>query len=210
MEQKVLMAEERKESSKGANGRLRRAGRIPAVVYGQGKSSSVSIDAAEFGKKFKVISENTIISLDMGKTKVDVLVKDFQEDILTGSVTHIDFYQVSTTKTLHAKVPVHLSGNAAGIREGGQMEHNLHEVEVECLAKDLPHEILVDVSAMGMGASLKLAEIKAPKGVKFLTNAETVVCHVYNPKHISLGEAEAAPAAEASAEAPAPKAEAKK
>ncbi len=209
MEQKVLMAEERTESSKGANGRLRRAGRIPAVVYGQGKQNNISIDAAEFNKKFKVISENTIINLNVGKNKYDVLVKDFQDDIITGSITHIDFYEVSNTKALHAKVPVHLKGVAAGIKEGGQIEHNLHEVEVECLPKDLPHEIVVDITALGIGDSIHLAQVAAPKGVKILSSGESMVCHVYNPKNITLDVPVAVVAAEAPA-AEAPKAEAKK
>lgn len=208
MEHKTLVVEERKELTKGANGRLRRAGKIPAVVYGVNAPLNITVDARQFSREFKVISESQLITLQLGKKNVEVLLKDFQEDIITGNLTHIDFVEVNSNKAVKAHVAIHLKGNAVGVREGGLLEHNLHEVEIECLPKDLPSELLVDVSSLGVGASVHLRDVSAPKGVKILGNADTIVCHVINPKAMAAQEASVA-APEAAAE-PAPAAEAKK
>lgn len=212
MDQITLAFQERTELKKSASNRLRASGKIPAVVYGQGTLAHVSVDSREFLKKFSSFGENTVIKLQGGKTAYEVLVKDFQDDILTGQVKHIDFYQVSTTKTLHAKVPLHLKGNPVGVRNGGLLEHLLHEIEVECLAKDLPHSLDVDVNSLELGASVHVSDLKVPAGVKLLANAQAVVAHVISTRGMAE---EAAPAVEAAAEAapaaaPAGKAQEKK
>lgn len=118
MEQKTLSAVERKERAKGANRRLRIAGKIPAVVYGHAGTAAVAVDEHEFSQKFKRISENTIISLSVDGKSHEVLLKDFQEDTLTGKIIHIDFYEVEKDRMLRTNVPVRLLGTAAGVREG--------------------------------------------------------------------------------------------
>lgn len=208
MDQITLAFQERTELKKTASHKLRVAGKIPAVVYGQGTAAHVSVDSREFLKKFSSFGENTVIKLQNGKTVYDVLVKDFQDEILTGQIKHIDFYQVSTTKTLHAKIPLHLTGSAVGIRNGGLLEQLLHEVEVECLAKDLPHSIDIDVANLDLGASVHVSDLKVAAGVKILNNAHAVVAHIISTRGLDVPEtvvaapaAEAAPAAAAAAPA---------
>lgn len=216
MEQVTLAFQERKELKKSASRRLRVSGKIPAVVYGQAGAVAISVDAHDFELRFASFGENTVIKLENGKTVYEVLVKDYQDDVLTGKVQHIDFYHVSATKTLHAKVPVHLTGNAVGVRNGGLLETVTHELEVECLAKDIPHDIKVDVSTLDMNASIYVRDLKIPAGVKVLTNSDAVVAHVISTRSLdSVPETEAAaPAAEAApaaaAKAPAAKAQEKK
>jgi large subunit ribosomal protein L25 len=215
MEQVTLAFQERKELKKSASRRLRVSGRIPAVVYGQEGAVSISVDAHEFSHRFASFGENTVIKLENGKTVYEVLVKDYQDDILTGHIQHIDFYHVSATKTLHAKVPVHLVGSAQGAREGGLLERVSHEIEVECLAKDIPHDVKVDVTALGINDSIYVRDLKFAAGIKVLTNPDAVVAHVISTRSLdSVPEAETAaaetPEAEGSAAAPAAKVQEKK
>ena len=182
MEQKTLSASARLELKKGASGRLRRAGKIPAVIYGHSGTEPIAIDAREFGKKFKRISENTIINLQLEKKAVDVLVKEFQEDILQGSITHIDFYEIERGKVLRTHIPVHTIGAAAGVREGGILEVLMHDIEVECLPKDIPEVIEIDIADLDIGSSLHLSDVSPPEGVKFLIPDDSVLATVTSPR----------------------------
>jgi large subunit ribosomal protein L25 len=219
MEQVTLAFQERKELKKSASRRLRVSGQIPAVVYGQAGAVAISVNAHEFELRFASFGENTVIKLQNGKTVYEVLVKDYQDDVLSGKVQHVDFYHVSATKTLHAKVPVHLVGSALGVRNGGLLETVSHEIEVECLAKDIPHDIKVDVSGLDMNDSIYVRDLKFPVGVKVLTNSDAVVAHVISTRTLDsvpvtevtgTPAAEAAPAAATAAKAPAAKAQEKK
>ncbi len=215
MEQVTLAYQDRTQLKKAASRRLRNSGQIPAVVYGQNGAVSISVDAHQFSMKFAAAGENTVIKLQNGKTEYEVLVKEYQDDILTGKIQHVDFYHVSATKTLHARIPVHLTGNAVGIRNGGLLEQVTHEVEVECLAKDLPHDIKVDVTNLDVHQGVSVRDLAVPAGVKILTNGDSVVAHVVTTRaEVEAPAAVAAPAegeaAPAEGAAPAAKAQEKK
>ncbi len=190
MEQKTLNATTRSELKKGASGRLRRSGKIPAILYGYSGSLPITIDAHEFSQTFKKISENTIINLQVGKNAYDVLMKDFQEDILKGSITHIDFYEIERGKLLRTNIPVRTSGASTGVREGGVLELLLHSIEVECLPKDIPESIVVDISKLIVGDSIHVSDIVVPEGVKFLTSLESVVLAIFAPRSMEEAVAE--------------------
>ena len=206
MEQKSLSATLRKEIRKGVTRSLRRSGKIPAVMYGHAGTSNVAVDEHEFGLKFKRISENTIVSLNFEGKSHDVLIKDFQEDALSGRITHIDFFEIESGKVLRTNVPVHLDGNAVGVREGGLLEHRLHEIEVECLPKDIPERITVDVVGLAIGDSIHIADLPEFAGVKVLNSPDQVVVAVTHAKEEVLvsaasEEEEAEAASEAETEA---------
>ncbi len=190
MEQKTLNGSVRSDFKKRASRRLRKEGKIPAIVYGHTGSHPVAVDAHEFSSKFHTVSENTIISLKTGKKTYDVLVKDFQENILTGMITHIDFYEIERGKVLKAHIPIRLEGVSPGVREGGILDHPLHDVEVECLPKDLPGSIVVDISPLNVGDSVHVSDLEPPKGVKFLISPENVVVSVTHKKAEILPEEE--------------------
>ncbi len=177
MESKTLTAfvrEERKKATK----RLRREGKIPAVVYGKDVNLPVYVDEHEFNTKFHTISENTIINLKMNGEDRDVLVKDYQEDIIKGRILHIDFYAIERGKTLRTHVPVELVGTAEGVKLGGILETLLHEIEVECLPKDLPDKFELDVTSLGVGDSLHVSDIKVGDNIKIITPGEQVICTI--------------------------------
>jgi large subunit ribosomal protein L25 len=199
METKKLSAQTRTEKRKSAAGRLRRAGRIPAVIYGDIDPMVISIDAREFRTTFKRISENTIIELKLPEGAHEVLVKDYQKDNLTGEVLHIDFYEFKKGVALRTRVPLRMTGNPIGVKEGGILEILLHHLEVECLPKDLPEEIVLDIAELMLGHSIHVKEVSIPEGVRAVASPDQVVCIVAHRK----AEEEAAPAVAAEGEVPA-------
>ena len=182
MEQKTLNAESRARLGKGESGRLKRRGRIPAVIYGHQEPLAVSIDAHEFDTKFHHISESTIIRLAVGGQEREVLIRDFQEDAVGGQVTHIDFYEVDKNRLLRTNVRVELTGAPVGVKEGGLLEHFVHEVEVECLPASLPEKIILDVNELRLGKSLHVRELATVGGGRLLQSPAQVVCAVVHKR----------------------------
>ena len=190
MAQRTLTAELRADPGSSAARRLRRTGRIPAVVYGHKENHLLSIDALEFGHKFKTVSESTIITLQTPDMNLDVLVKDFQEDILADRIVHIDFYEIERGKILKTHVHVRFLGRSVGEREGGILETFVHEVEVECLPKDLPEQIEYDISELDLGHSVHVRDLVPPEGVRILSSPDQTVCLVSAPKAEEVAEEE--------------------
>jgi len=186
MEHKTLSVELREEFGKGPSRRLRSKGKIPAVIYGVKDTKSITVDAREFGKKFKTISENTIITLDFGKEQTDVLIKAHQDNIIKSTIEHVDFMEIEKGKLLKTHVPVILTGNAPGVKEGGILVQKINEVEVECLPKDIPSNIEVNLDALEIGNSIHVSDIAEMKGVSLLVNAELTIVVVNHPKAIAV------------------------
>lgn len=191
MDKKTLTGYQRTDYKKRATHRLRKEGKIPAVMYNSHGSSALAVDEHEFSKKFHTVSENTLIKLTVGKDSHDVLVKDYQEDILSGNILHIDFYEVEAGKLLRTNIPIRLIGTARGAREGGVLEQLMHEIEVECLPKDIPETVDVEVSHLGEGESVHVSQITPPEGVKFMVPDDTVLVTITHVRGIDELEAEA-------------------
>jgi large subunit ribosomal protein L25 len=189
----VLSAKNRQESGSAASRRIRRSGRIPAVLYGRaGNAIPLDLDALEFVRGTKNISESTIVKVEVDGKSYDAFVKDAQRNIIDGNILHVDFYEVESGRLLRAKVSLHISGNPIGVREGGILEKPLHEIEVECLPKDLPERIEVDVSSLNVNQSLHVRDIQLGEGVKLISAPDQVVALVKFAK----AEVVAAPTAE--------------
>ena len=182
MEQKTLNGAVRKEMRKKPSRRLRKEGKIPAIIYGHTGSHPITVDEHEFNTKFHTVSENTIITLSTEEGSYDVLVKDFQENTLTGRILHIDFYEIERGKALKTRVPIHLDGIAPGVREGGILEHRLHELEIECLPKDLPEDIIIDISALDLGHTIHVSDIEVLDGVRVINLPDSVIATVSHRK----------------------------
>jgi len=182
MEQKTLTAHSRKAFGSADSRRQRRNGKIPAVIYGHGEPQGLLIEAHEFNTKFMKVSESTIINLKVDGDSHDVLIRDYQEDTISGAITHVDFYEIERGKTLRTNVGLQLTGAAVGIREGGILESFVHELEVECLPKDLPEGIDLDIANLELGHSLHVRDIEAPAGVNILNSQDQVVCTVAHKK----------------------------
>ncbi len=178
MEQNTLAFTLREKTKKGPSGRLRKIGKIPSVVYGHNEPVCISVDEHEFNTKFKIISESTIITLKSDDKSYDVLVKDYQDNILKGKIMHIDFYEFEKGKLLKTHLSVRFSGAPVGVKEGGLLDTVTHVLEIECLPKDLPEEVVVDISALELGHSIHISDIPTLEGVKYLGASDQVICTI--------------------------------
>ena len=166
--------------------RVLAAGRIPAVIYGKGKMDPVHItlDAKDFQNKLRHFSESTLLTIKIGRKNHSVLMKDFQENVMLGKILHVDFFEVTKGEVLRTHVSIVLHGNPDGAKFGGVLEQVTHEIEVECLPKDLPEHIVVDVTKLGLNESIHVSSLEVPEGVKVLTNSETTIASVKGVKEV--------------------------
>jgi large subunit ribosomal protein L25 len=183
----------------GPVNRLRKAGSIPAVVYGKGKDNqNIQVETKTFTKViFGSASDNILVNLQIDGVQQLALVQEVQHDHLKGGIAHVDFHAIKDDEEIHAAVPVVLVGEAAGAKFGGMLELLLHSVEVRCLPKDLPEKITADVSHLNVGDSIHISDLKLAEGVRAKLDGNVVVAMVEKPK---VEEVAATPAADAKAD----------
>lgn len=168
----VVNAEARNDQGKGASRRLRREGKVPAVLYGGNDGAkALSVVANDLKNHLKAEAfYSAILKLNLDGVEQQVVLKDLQRHPLrTHDILHLDFYRILADKLLRRNVPLHYIGSeiAPGVKtEGGMLEHLLNEVEVECLPKDLPEYLEVNVSEMKLGDTFHVAQLTLPEGVK--------------------------------------------
>jgi len=165
--------------------KLRASGRIPAVIYGgQTKPETLELNGKEMEDLIHhSVSENILVDLAVDKASRLALVQEIQHHPLDGKVLHVDFHEVSPTEKVTIMVPVETTGEAAGVKTGGGvLEHVLFKIKVRALPKDLPEQILVDVTSLELGKSIHLGEIKSPEGVEILGDKKVSVISVALPK----------------------------
>lgn len=202
-----LNAEPRTAAGFRAVNRLRKAGNVPAALYGR-KTAPAQLQV--HGKTFSKLlessaSDNILVSLKIAGSSADqlALVQEVQHDYLKGGILHIDFHAVAHDEEIHAHVPVTITGEAPGMKFGGLVEVIHHDLEVRCLPKDLPEAIAIDVSALELNGSIHVGEIKLPEGVRTRLAADVVVVHCSEPKVDAEPEPAAAAAPAAGAAKPA-------
>ena len=205
--QEVVDAQARPETSRGKNEarRLRAGGRVPAVVYGAKKPSlAISVDPKQISKILQSESgHNTIFDLHLDGDKARVMIVDWQYDPMKGKLLHIDLKRIAMDERIKVQVPIHLVGEAAGVKQqGGILDQVLREVEVECLPGDIPSHIDADVSELVFGTVLRVADLPHTGSIKFVTDATQTVAHITSVKEevAPTPEAVAAEAAAAPAE----------
>jgi large subunit ribosomal protein L25 len=204
--QEVVEAQTRPDSSRGKNEarRLRASGRIPATLYGAKQAAlAVSVDPKQISRILhSEAGHNTIFDVKVGAENSKVMVVDWQYDPLKGKLLHIDLKRIAMDVKMRVKVPIHLTGEAPGVKtQGGIMDQVLREVEIECLPGDIPGRIDADVSNLMFGDVLRVADLPHGGKLEFITDDQQTVAHVTAVKE------EAAPAPEAAAEAAAAPAE---
>ncbi|MDR0708235.1 MAG: 50S ribosomal protein L25 [Treponema sp.] len=193
MSKLVLSAKKREKSGSILARNLRKAGRIPAVIYGRtGTSVSIDLDAKEFSGNIKNITGSTIVTVDVDGQSYDAFVKDTQRNICDGSILHVDFYAVEKDIAMRAKVHLLVQGNPVGVRDGGTLELPLHEIEVECLPKYLPERIVVDISGLKANQSIHVRDIALGENVRLVSSGDQVVALVKFAKAASAASEEEA------------------
>jgi len=174
-----LEVEERDQRGSAAARRLRRQGLIPGVLYGRGKKPhAFSIPERELRKALTGAGGlHAILDVVLAgqKTTHPSILKDYQADVLTGRLAHVDLQEVRLDQPIHAQVVIELVGEAQGTKEGGVVSQVTREINVEALPLEVPERIEVDVSGMEMGDTLRLADVSGQDGVTFLDDLEETV-----------------------------------
>jgi large subunit ribosomal protein L25 len=196
-----LNVEKRSTTGKNEARRDRVAGRIPAVVYGAGKPNvAISVNRKTLSDVFREgAGENAIFLLKLGGSDQSrhAMIKEMQRDPVSRKPLHIDFVRVLMDVKITVKVPIEVSGIARGVKtDGGILDVVTREVEIECLPTSIPAHLTVDVSELGIGDAIRIAQIPAVEGVRIVDNPEKVVVHVAHPTR----EEEPVVAAEGAAE----------
>jgi len=180
MEQHELMVEMRTASGTSAARRLRRAGMVPAVLYGRGiDSQPLAVSAKSLRDLLHVGGQNVLVRLSVGDGEPAMaMIKEIQRHSLNGLVLNVDFYKVSLTEKITADVPVILVGEAPGVKLGGVLDQVLRQVEVECLPTDIPQSLELNVSELQIGHTLHVSDLVAPENVIIVADAADVVVTV--------------------------------
>jgi len=212
-----LNIERRVDVGKGVARKLRAAGRIPGICYAPGQDPEpISLDPRVLDRILRSSDSgiNTLIDLAVagggsydGRT---VLVRELQRDPVSGAPLHADLFALDLTAKVSVSVPVRLEGHAIGVENGGIVDHALREVELECLPRAIPKEIVVDVTALDIGGSVHVRDLALPEGVSLLSDGDLSVVSVVIPRKVEeeapkaeteevVEEGAAAPAAEGEA-----------
>jgi large subunit ribosomal protein L25 len=189
-----LQAKEREERGKNAARRLRASGMIPAVLYGDGdgKSTSLAVPDKVIDYTLHHLGDNALYDIDLGAGTSTARIVDVQRDPVTGRLVHVDFAPVDMLERIEVTVPLHVVGEAPGTEEGGVLQQVAYELRIESLPGDIPQELTLDVSALGMGENLTLADVSLPGGVTLISDPEEVAAVVTAPTEITEEEMEAA------------------
>jgi len=190
MSKRVQMAAfHRAGSGRSAANKARRAGKIPAVLYGLGEPVGLEVNAKELVTLLNtthaehMLVDLAVTSSDGGNQKKMAIVQDLQIDPLKDTVLHVDFHEINENSHIHVEIPIHAVGEAVGVRsEGGVLDHLIHKLRVSCLPKDLPDQIEVDVTNLALGQSIHVGELKLPTGVEALVAKDLSVFMVHAPR----------------------------
>jgi large subunit ribosomal protein L25 len=205
MEEIRLKAEKRVQGGKNPARRLRKEGIIPAVLYGKDvEPLSLSVSAKEWRMVQTRVKSNTIIKMELKKNGATeerpVMLKDLQRAGLSDAVLHIDFLQVSMERAVQVEVPIHFTGEPAGLVKGGVIEQHLRSIMIESLPGQIPEKIEIDISALDIGDSIHVSDLNVPN-IKLLAPPDVAIVGV-TPPQAEEKPAEVAEAAPAAEEAP--------
>ena len=188
MKSVALKAYPRTQVQHTAVKKLRTSGRVPATIYGrQAKPQNLELNSREFSDLLHhAASENVLVDLSVetdARAQRLALVQEVQHHPLSGKVLHVDFHEILADEKVTVNVPVETTGEPAGVKTGGGvLEHVLFKLKVRSLPRDLPEQILVDVSSLEIGQSIHLGDIKAPEGVEILGDKHISVIAVAAPR----------------------------
>ncbi len=185
MEQINLSAQPRPATGKGAAGRLRKEGSVPAILYGQAIKGAISLALSnkELEKVLHTAAGGNVLvnlALEGDKTRM-VMFKEVSRHPLRGSLQHVDFVEIRMDHKITVDVPVHLTGKAEGLAFGGIVQQEHRTVRVECFPTQIPDSIDLDITKLGIGHSLHASDIKLAEGVEILDDPSTTIVSLVAP-----------------------------
>jgi large subunit ribosomal protein L25 len=196
-----ITVEKRQSRGKNEARRTRKAGKIPAVVYGAGKDSvPITVNVRSLADAFRGgAGENAIFLLKLGDTGETrhAMIREFQRDPVSRRPVHLDFVRVLMDTKIRVRVPVEVVGVARGVKtDAGILDFVTREIEIECLPGNIPEHLPLDVTDLGIGDALRISDLEAPEGVEVVDDPEKVIVHVAHPAAEEVAapvEAEAIP-----------------
>lgn len=189
----ILKAEERTDSRRSSLRRIRQSGYVPGVIYGRNlENKSVALDSIELLKILRAEGKNTIINLDINGDQHSVMVTELQTDPLKDSIVHADFKVVDMEAEMEATVPVNLTGEAEGIKQGGVLQQPLYELSVTAKPKNIPQTIEVDISNLEVNDVLTVGDIPTKGDYSYNHEPDEVVASILPPQKQEETEAESA------------------
>jgi large subunit ribosomal protein L25 len=179
-----LKADQRQDLKKSYTKIVRSEGRIPAIVYGKDREpTTIAVNSMELLKTVRDEGKNVIISLNIeGESAVDVMLHDYQIDPIKDELLHADFYVVNMSKEMDVDVPIHLDGEALGVKEGGVLQQPLYNLSIRAKPRDIPEEIKLDVSELGIGDSIMVADLKQGRAFEILEDEGTTIVSILAPE----------------------------
>ncbi len=202
----MVQAVPRQPKNKNEARRVRRAGRVPAVIYGAGKQAMpVSVDPKQIAAILQSeAGRNSIFDVELDGERSKAMIVDWQYEPTRGALLHIDLKRIALDQRLRVKVPILLKGEAAGVKQqGGILEQVTREIELECLPADIPAAIELDITELVFGKVMRVADLPHGGKLHFLTDENLPVAHIVAVKEHEVAAAEAGVAPEAAAAAPA-------
>jgi len=189
MEKHTLQAQIRKEIGKSPTRKLRLEGKVPVNVISGGTAQSATVQEKEIQKLIDTgIRKATLIDLQLDGGVHKVFVKEIQRFPDTGRIRHVDFFKVTPGKKITTTVAIRTEGVAKGSKAGGQFEHILHEIKVKSVPEDLLDILVVNVSDLDIGQSIKISNLPVPKSWEILVNGDPIVTSVNKTKAILAQE----------------------
>jgi large subunit ribosomal protein L25 len=189
-----LQAREREERGKNAARRLRASGMVPAVLYGDGDGQTRSLAVPDRVVDYTLhhLGDNALYDVNLGAGTSTARIVDVQRDPVSGRLIHVDFAPVNMRERIEVTVPLQVVGESPGAEEGGVLQQVAYEVQVESLPGEIPQELSLDVSSLGMNENLTLADVMLPEGVTLVSDPEEVAATVTAPTEITEEDLEAA------------------
>jgi large subunit ribosomal protein L25 len=189
-----LQATPREERGKNAARRLRASGLLPAVLYGDGDGASTALAVPDRVVDYTLhhIGDNALYDIDLGAGGSTARIVDVQRDPVSGRLLHVDFAPVDMQRRIEVTVPLHVVGEAPGTEEGGVLQQVAYEVQIETLPGDIPQELTLDVSSLGMNENLTLADLRLSEDITLVSDPEEVAAIVTAPTEITEEDLEAA------------------
>jgi large subunit ribosomal protein L25 len=176
----TLQAESRDSRGKRNAKRLRAGGKVPAILYGHGqKTVSLAVPADQITAAIRHGSR--VVKLK-GVANDSALIRDLQYDTFGLEILHVDFARVSEHERVRVKVPLEIRGQAAGIKEGGVIEHLIHTVEIECPVSAIPDKVVINVATLKLDDSMTVGQATLPEGAKIVSSADEIAVQCLKPK----------------------------
>jgi len=182
-----MKVETREAVGKGVARTLRRQGKIPGILYGQGECIALTVDPTEIRKVLRSDSgSNSLLNLSIAKggkeVKRTAMLRDYQLDPITGTILHADLFEVALDKPIRVRVPVAVTeGTPAGVAEGGILQHNMRELHIECLPRQIPAHVTVDPTTLKINEGIHVREVPLPAGVRVLDDPDMMVVSIAAP-----------------------------